>query len=59
MNLHNYHARRKRAKKYSRSSYPTKEKWMKTMKEELKSMRSNNVCDLVDLLEGHKVIKNK
>jgi hypothetical protein len=32
----------------------TKEKWMKVMKEETESMRSNNVWKLVDLPEGRK-----
>jgi hypothetical protein len=30
---------------------PAKEKWMKAMKEKMESMRSNNVWELVDLLE--------
>jgi hypothetical protein len=30
---------------------PAKEKWMKIIKEEMKSMRSNNIWELVDLLE--------
>jgi SpoVK/Ycf46/Vps4 family AAA+-type ATPase len=38
---------------------PAKEKWMKAMKEEMESMRSNNVWELVDLPEGRKAIENK
>jgi hypothetical protein len=36
-----------------------KEKWMKVMKEEMESMRSNNIWELVDLPEGRKTIGNK
>jgi Reverse transcriptase (RNA-dependent DNA polymerase) len=36
-----------------------KEKLMKTMEEEMESMRSNNVWELVDLPEGRKAIGNK
>jgi hypothetical protein len=36
-----------------------KEKWMKAMKEEMESMRSNNIWELVDLPEGRKTIGNK
>jgi hypothetical protein len=32
---------------------------MKAMEEEMESMRSSNVWELVDLLEGHKAIGNK
>jgi Reverse transcriptase (RNA-dependent DNA polymerase) len=37
----------------------TKEKWMKAMKEEIESMRSNNIWKLVDLPEGRETIENK
>jgi Reverse transcriptase (RNA-dependent DNA polymerase) len=38
---------------------PAKEKWMKAMEEEMESMRSNNIWELVDLPEGRKAIGNK
>jgi len=38
---------------------PAKEKWMKAMEEEMESMRSNSVWELVDLPEGRKAIGNK
>jgi hypothetical protein len=38
---------------------PAKEKWMKAMEEEIESMRSNNIRELVDLSEGRKAIRNK
>ena len=38
---------------------PAKEKWMKAMEEEMESMRSNQVWELVDLPKGRKAVKNK
>ncbi|KAK9108126.1 hypothetical protein Syun_024137 [Stephania yunnanensis] len=38
---------------------PAKEKWKIAMEEEMESMRSNNVWELVDLPEGRKAIGNK
>ena len=35
------------------------DEWMKAMNDEMESMRTNQVWDLVDLLSGHKVIGNK
>jgi hypothetical protein len=32
---------------------------MKAMEEEIESMRSNNIRELVDLSEGRKAIRNK
>ncbi|XP_075112616.1 uncharacterized protein LOC142182297 [Nicotiana tabacum] len=40
-------------------SSPGKDEWMKETKEELKSMKTNKVWDLVDLLPGHRAIGNK
>jgi Reverse transcriptase (RNA-dependent DNA polymerase) len=40
-------------------TYPAKEKWMKAIEEEMESMRSNNIWELVDLPEGRKSIGNK
>ena len=36
-----------------------KEKWLKATEEEMESMRSNNIWELVDLPQGHKEIGNK
>ncbi|KAK0586886.1 hypothetical protein LWI29_013918 [Acer saccharum] len=38
---------------------PDKEHWIKAMKEEMDSMKSNHVWDLVDLPPGKKAIANK
>ena len=38
---------------------PAKEKWMKAMEEEIQSMNSNQVWELVDLPAGRKAIGNK
>ena len=37
----------------------TKDKWLKVMKEEIESMRSNNVWELVNLLKECKAIGDK
>jgi len=38
---------------------PSKEKWIYAMKEEIESMKSNHVWELVDLPKGRKAIGNK
>ena len=40
-------------------SYPTSKEWIKSMEEEMNSMKSNQVWDLVDLLPSRKTIGNK
>ena len=40
-------------------SYPAKGEWIKAMEEEMTSMRSNHVWELVNLPKGHKAIRNK
>ena len=40
-------------------SGPDKENWTKAMEEEMESMRSNQVWELVDLPKGRKAIRNK
>ncbi|XP_070010198.1 uncharacterized mitochondrial protein AtMg00820-like [Nicotiana sylvestris] len=40
-------------------SCPSKDKWTKTMEDELESMRVNKVWELVDLPEGRKAIGSK
>ncbi|XP_070039882.1 putative mitochondrial protein AtMg00820 [Nicotiana tabacum] len=40
-------------------SHPEKNEWMKVMKEELESIKTNKVWDLVDLPLGYKAIGNK
>ena len=40
-------------------SCPAKDKWMKVMEEEMESIRSNHVWNLVDLSSGRKAIGNK
>ena len=40
-------------------SYPAKGEWIKAMEEEMASMRSNHVWELVDLPKGCKAIGNK
>ena len=34
-------------------------KWIEAMKDEMKSMKDNDVCDLVEFLEGTKLISCK
>lgn len=36
-----------------------KELWIKVMNEEIESIKSNKVWDLVDLLPKHRAIRNK
>ena len=38
---------------------PNKEKWIYAMKEEMESMKSNQVWELVDLPKGRRAIGNK
>ena len=40
-------------------SCPKAKEWFEAMKEEMNSMKSNRVWDLVDLLSGRKTIGNK
>ena len=40
-------------------SCPAKGEWIKAMEEEMASMRSNHVWELVDLPKGRKTIRNK
>ena len=40
-------------------SSPEKVEWLKGMKEELESMKTNKVLDLVDLSKERKAIENK
>ncbi|XP_070021524.1 uncharacterized mitochondrial protein AtMg00820-like [Nicotiana sylvestris] len=40
-------------------SSPGKDEWMKAMKEELESMKTNKVWDLVDLSPGRRAIRKK
>ena len=40
-------------------SVPTKDKWIEAMKEEMGSMRTNHVWDLLDLPPSRKTVGNK
>ncbi|XP_042413766.1 uncharacterized protein DDB_G0287625-like [Zingiber officinale] len=40
-------------------SCPLRDKWINAMKEEMNSMKSNNVWKLVEISHGHKAIRNK
>lgn len=40
-------------------SYPAKEEWLKTMKDEMESMKTNQVWDLVGLPTGRRAIGSK